>query len=111
MEDFPIHDMQHGFMKGKSPESAISNTVDYIEQFLYEKQHWLGVFLDISSAFDSISIDHIRDKLLEHGGVVPLLPRAGLPGSGTAWGNLQAHNRYRLPTRMCVLGKILAHCF
>ena len=68
MEDFPIHPMQHGFTKGKSTESAISNTVDYIEQFLFANQHCLGLFLDISSAFDSISIDHIRRKLLEHGG-------------------------------------------
>ena len=68
MENFPIHPLQHGFTKGKSTESAISNTADYIEQNLYEKQHCLGLFLDISSAFDSISIDHIRQTLLDHGG-------------------------------------------
>ena len=68
MEDFPIHPLQHGFTKGKSTESAISNTADYIEEHLFAKQHCLGVFLDISSAFDSISIDHIRAKLLEHNG-------------------------------------------
>ena len=68
MEDFPIHNMQHGFTKGKSTESAISNTVDLIEQHLFDKEHCLGLFLDISSAFDSISIDHIRNKLLEHNG-------------------------------------------
>ena len=68
MEDFPIHHLQHGFTKGKSTESAISNTVNYIEEYLFDKQHCLGVFLDISSAFDSISIDHIKNKLLQHGG-------------------------------------------
>ena len=68
MEDFPIHPLQHGFTKGKSTDSAISNTVDYIEEFLFSKQHCLGVFLDISSAFDSISIDHIRQTLLDHNG-------------------------------------------
>ena len=68
MEEYPIHDMQHGFTKGKSTESAISNTVDYIEQFLFENSHCLGLFLDISSAFDSISIAHIKQSLLEHGG-------------------------------------------
>ena len=66
IEVAPIHDMQHGFTKGKSTESAISNTADYIEQFLYEDAHCLGVLLDISSAFDSISIDHIKHILLEH---------------------------------------------
>ena len=68
MEDHPIHALQHGFTKGKCTESAISNTADYIEEFLFKKQHCLGVFLDISSAFDSISIDHIRTTLLAHNG-------------------------------------------
>ena len=68
MEDYPIHHLQHGFTKGKSTESAISNMVDYIEECLFNRIHCLGVFLDISSALDSISIDHIRRSLLEHGG-------------------------------------------
>ena len=68
MEEYPIHRSQHGFTKGRSTESAISNTVDYIEQFLFDKTHCLGMFLDISSAFDSISIDHIRNTLLAHNG-------------------------------------------
>ena len=68
MEDFPIHHLQHGFTKGKSTESALSNTVNYIEEYLFDWQHCLGVFLDISSAFDSISIDYIKQKLLEHNG-------------------------------------------
>ena len=68
MLQHPIHPKQHGFTKGKSTESAISNTADYIEQQLYQKQHCLGVFLDISSAFDSISIDHIKQTLLDHNG-------------------------------------------
>ena len=62
----PIHPKQHGFSKGKSTESAISDTADYIEQYLFQGQHCLGVFLDISSAFDSISIDHIKQSLLDH---------------------------------------------
>ena len=66
IEQHPIHPMQHGFTKGKSTESAISNTADYIEQFLFTDQHCLGLFLDISSAFDSISIEHIRQSLLDH---------------------------------------------
>ena len=57
-----------GFTKGRSTESAISETADYIEQHLFHDKHCLGVFLDISSAFDSISIDHIRDSLLAHNG-------------------------------------------
>ena len=68
LEHAPLHTSQHGFTKRKSTESAISNTVDYIEQQLFERSHCLGIFLDISSAFDSISIDHIKTSLLEHNG-------------------------------------------
>ena len=65
----PIHHKQHGFTKGKSTDSALSNTVNYIEWALFRYRKCLGVFLDISSAFDSIYIDHIRDALLAHGGL------------------------------------------
>ena len=65
---FPIHHKQHGFISGRSTESAISNTTDYIEKFIMNKQHCVGIFLDISSAFDSIKASHVRRALLDHGG-------------------------------------------
>ena len=52
----------------KSTESAISNTVNYIEKFVFKNQYALGVFLDISAAFDSILPEHIKNSLLDHGG-------------------------------------------
>ena len=64
----PIHHKQHGFMSGKATESAVSNTVNYIEKHIMQKQHCVGVFLDISSAFDSIRPGHVRQALLDHGG-------------------------------------------
>ena len=64
----PIHHKQHGFTCGKSTESAISNTTDYIEKFIMKKQHCVGIFLDISAAFDSIRPSHVRRALLDHGG-------------------------------------------
>ena len=68
LKDNPIHPKQHGFLKGKSTESALSNTVNYIEKFIFKNQYALGIFLDISSAFDSICPEHIRNCLLKHGG-------------------------------------------
>ena len=65
--DFPIHSRQHGFQKGKGTETAMSLVTDYIEKYLFSKQHCLAIFLDISSAYDSISIDHIRSSLYKHG--------------------------------------------
>ena len=64
----PLHHKQHGFLTGKGTESAISNTTDYIEQFIMKRQHCVGIFLDISSAFDSIHPGHVRQALLKHGG-------------------------------------------
>ena len=67
---YKIHGKQHGFLKGKSTESAISNTVDYIERHLFRRRTCIGVFLDISSAYDSIYIDHIKESLYKFGGEV-----------------------------------------
>ena len=64
----PLHHKQHGFQSGKSTESAISNTVNYIEKHVMNKQHCVGVFLDISAAFDLIKPCHVRQALLKHGG-------------------------------------------
>ena len=69
----PLRPQQHGFTKGKSTKSAISNSLNYIEEFLFQGQHCLGLFLDISSAFDSISIDHIKQSLLDHNGLPDLV--------------------------------------
>ena len=70
---YPIHDKQHGFTKGRSTESAISNAVDYIERCIFRAGSCIGVFLDISSAYDSISIEHIRQSLYKHGGDTDLV--------------------------------------
>ena len=68
LEKYPINCKQHGFLSGKSTESAISNTVNYIEKHIMNKQHCVGVFLDISAAFNSIRPSHVRQALLKHGG-------------------------------------------
>ena len=58
--DHPIHHKQHGFLTGKATESAISNTTNYIEKHIMQRKHCVGVFLDISSAFDSIRPNHVH---------------------------------------------------
>ena len=65
---YPIHPLQHGFQIGKGTEAALSNTCDYIEKFLLSRKYCLGVFLDITSAYDSMDIEHIRRSLYLHGG-------------------------------------------
>ena len=65
---YPIHPMQHGFQVGKGTEAALSSTCDYIEKFVLKRKYCLGLFLDITSAYDSMNIEHIRSSLYLHGG-------------------------------------------
>ena len=67
MKTKPIHGKQHGFQKGKSTETALSQTVNFIEKAMFKGKKCVGVFLDISSAFDTIDPGHVRHSLLEHG--------------------------------------------
>ena len=39
--------------------------VNYVEKHIYNKQHCIGVFLDISSAFDTIKPDFIKSELIK----------------------------------------------
>ena len=69
----PIHKNQHGFQVGKGTEGALSGTCDYIERFVLRRGYCLGLFLDISSAYDSMDIEHIRTSLYLHGGETDLV--------------------------------------
>ena len=51
----PIHHRQHGFQAGKCTETAISHTINQIETFTLNRQHCLGLFLDIQAAFSTNS--------------------------------------------------------
>ena len=61
-----VHKNQHGFRRNRSTESAISDTVNYIEKYITQGKSVLGVFLDIQAAFDTIKPEAIKDALLEH---------------------------------------------
>jgi hypothetical protein len=56
LKDNPFSKDQHGFRKGYSTESALSTTVEYIEQALVAKSFALATFLDIQGAFDNVPI-------------------------------------------------------
>ena len=64
----PIHRNQHGFQVGKGTEGALSGVCNYVEKFVLTRGYCLGLFLDISSAYDSMDIEHIRNSLYLHGG-------------------------------------------
>ena len=66
IEKNQLHMKQHGVQKGRSAETAISNTVHKIEKHILNGEHCMVVFLDIQATVDSIAPDHIRSALLKH---------------------------------------------
>ena len=54
LADFSMHRNQHAFRKGRSMESALSDTVDHLESVALNGGVAIGVFLDIEGAFDNL---------------------------------------------------------
>jgi ribonuclease HI len=54
LKEFTMHKDQHAFRKGRSTESALSDTVDYLESAVLRQGVAVGVFLDIEGAFDNL---------------------------------------------------------
>ena len=67
LEKKPLSIQQHGFQRGKCTDSAISKTVNFIEQNLDKDKQILAVFLDIKGAFDTICPKYIRKSLKAKG--------------------------------------------
>ena len=65
--DFPMSVNQNGFRKGKSTESALTNTIEYIEDAIINVNYALAVFLDIAAAFDSVTTELMIQGLHEKG--------------------------------------------
>ena len=58
---------QFGFQKKKSTTDALLNYIEYVYRQLNGKSHTVGVALDFSKAFDTVSHDILLRKLLKYG--------------------------------------------
>ena len=62
-----LSDKQFGFRKGHSTSSALNYSVRQIENALNHKKHVLGIFIDLSKAFDTIDHQILLQKLENYG--------------------------------------------
>ena len=58
---------QYGFRKGHSTNHALNHSVNYIEQQIRSKKHTLGIFIDLSKAFDTLDHEILLSKLSNYG--------------------------------------------
>lgn len=76
---------QHGYLKGRSIETAVHSFIQYILDSLEEKSLVIGIFLDLSKAFDS----------LDHEILIEKLERYGVRGSALLWIKSYLINRHQ----------------
>ena len=62
-----LHDNQYGFRKHHSTELALLDIYDKISSSLDLNHHTIGLFLDLSKAFDTINHDILLSKLQHYG--------------------------------------------
>lgn len=62
-----LSNCQHGFRKNRSTESALLNFTSNVYKCLEEKLNVIGIFLDLSKAFDSLLHNILLDKLKNMG--------------------------------------------
>ena len=62
-----LHDKQFGFRQNHSTSHAINYSVHHITQALKNNDHVLGIFIDLSKAFDTIDHKTLLSKLNTYG--------------------------------------------
>ena len=67
LSERPLHKNQHAFSRQKGTDTALAQVVDNIQKGLLRKQFTLGVFIDISGAFNNLKTDKALSAMRERG--------------------------------------------
>ena len=62
-----LNENQFGFRKGHSTSHALNFSIDTIRKSLRKDEHVLGIFIDLSKAFDTIDHEKLLEKLSRYG--------------------------------------------
>ena len=62
-----LYEKQFGFRKNHSTSHAINYSVKYVTDKIEQKNHVIGIFLDLSKAFDTICHSKLLYKLQNYG--------------------------------------------
>jgi hypothetical protein len=62
-----LTEVQHGFRKGKSTETASQSFIEHIQEALDNHYHVVGIFLVLTKAFDVVNHDILLNKLDSYG--------------------------------------------
>jgi hypothetical protein len=62
-----LTEVQHGFRENKSTETASQSFIESVQEALDKQRKAIGIFLDLSKAYDVINHETILDKLDSYG--------------------------------------------
>jgi phage antirepressor YoqD-like protein len=70
-----LSEAQNGFRKDKSIDTAVQSYIEIIQEALDKRAHTIGIFIDLSKAYD----------VLNHTLLLEKLPHYGIRGSANSW--------------------------
>ena len=62
-----LSEEQFGFRKGRSTYMAVINFLKKVQSSIENKEHCIGIYIDLSKAFDTVNHEILLDKLRHYG--------------------------------------------